>query len=285
MRIIILTLLLLISNFTVAQDKANELKFNTKYFNAVDKWVAFPKKDSDSTFVYGFVYLDNQAGFTFDYKSKFKIEKNSIKNIQQDTTVGSMKYRLQPNTVLVSVLNKKQILDLKLPKYPDWLAIYKKDSTQVEYLKNEGYHYNHVGASNLALRPLLKAYKIEPHFKGLEFELSYAYNALGDFNRAITVLEKAIKNNPDDFYFYRELGFSYKNLNKIEEAEKIYRKGIEISDNDFEKSEMAVNMAQSYFILRNKEKFEEWAELTRKFADKNSKYAQFIDQFEQNWDK
>ena len=71
----------------------------------------------------------------------------------------------------------------------------------------------------------------------------------------------------------------------IDEAEKVYRKGIKISDDDFQKSEMAVNMAQSYFELRNKEKFDEWAKLTRKYAEKDSRYTKFIDHFEQNWNK
>ena len=51
----------------------------------------------------------------------------------------------------------------------------------------------------------------------------------------------------------------------------------------FEKSEMAVNMAQAYFELRNKEKFDEWAKLTRKYSEKGARYVQFIDYMEENW--
>ncbi|WP_226294242.1 tetratricopeptide repeat protein [Aquimarina algicola] len=126
---------------------------------------------------------------------------------------------------------------------------------------------------------------MEPHFDGLEFELSFAYNHLGQYEKAILILKRAIENNPKYFYFYRELGFSYKNLNRIEKAEKTYRKGIKMSNNNFEKSEMAINMAQSYFELRNKEKFDEWAKLTKKYAKKGSRYAQFIDLFEQKWNE
>ena len=108
---------------------------------------------------------------------------------------------------------------------------------------------------------------------------------MGQFEKAIPVLEKAIKNNPKNYYFYRELGYSYLGLNNIDEAEKTYRKGIKMSDNDFEKSEMSVNMAQAYFKLKNKKKFNEWAELTRKYAKENSQYVQYIDHFEKNWNK
>src|SRR5690606_16633785 len=146
-------------------------------------------------------------------ETAFQIKEQSLVNIKRDSTVGFMKYRLEPNTSLVSVLTDNQISKLGLPKEPKWLSFYKEDSEEVDYLKNEGYHFNHVGASDLALKPLLKAYEIEPHFDGLEFELSFAYNHLGQYEKAIPILEKAIENNPKNFYFYRELGFSYVNLN------------------------------------------------------------------------
>lgn len=282
---LILILFVLISNVGISQTNITELKFDTKYYKAVDNWVVFPKKDTDSTFSYGFIYLDNQAGFTFNYETKFYIKGIELISIPKDSTIGFMKYRLEPNTSLVSVLNKDQIFALNLPEKPEWLSAYKKGSDEAEYLKKEGYFFNHVGASKQALKPLLRAYELKPHLKGLEFELSFAYNALKQFEEAILILEKAIDNNANDYYFYRELGFSYKNLGKIDKAEKTYRKGIEMSDNDFEISEMAVNMAQSYFELRNKDKFNEWAKLTRKFAKKDSRYAQLIDLFEQKWNE
>ena len=103
---------------------------------------------------------------------------------------------------------------------------------------------------------------------------------LRQYENAIPIIERAIENDPKNFYFYRELGFSYANLNKIKDAERIYRKGIKMSDNDFEKSEMAVNMAQAYFKLKNKKKFDEWAELTRKYSKANSQYVKYIEHFE-----
>lgn len=286
MRITILTLIL-ISNIGFSQNNLTELKFDTKYFNAVDNWVAFPNKDTDSIYAYGFIYLDNQAGFTLNYEGKIQIADNNLKLIAKDSSniIGFMKYRLEPNTSLVSVLTENQISALNLPKEPEWLLIYKEGSDQIDYLKQEGYHYNHVGAYEQALKPLLKAYGIDPHFDGLEFELAYAYNHLGQFEKAIPILDKAIENNPKNYYFFRELGYSYLGLNQIDKAEKTYRKGIKMSDNDFEKSEMSVNMAQAYFKLKNKKKFDEWAELTKKYSTKDKRYLQYIEQFKQNWNK
>ncbi|WP_299715250.1 tetratricopeptide repeat protein [uncultured Tenacibaculum sp.] len=284
MRKIILALVL-ISNLGFSQNKRTDLNFSTKYFDAVDKWVAFPNKDIDSSFAYGFIYLDNQAGFTFNYEDRFKIENGTFKKVGKNLQTGAAKYRIDTNANPVSILTKEQIKDLNLPDTPEWLSVYKQGSEKVGYLKNEGYYYNHAGACERALVPLLQAYKIEPHFEGLEFELSYAYNHLKQYKKAIPILDKAIKNNPKNFYFYRELGFSYVNLDQVKKAEEIYLKGISASDNDFEKSEMAINMAQAFFKLKNRTKFNEWAKLTKKYAKKNSNYMQYIEYFEKNWNK
>ena len=277
---IILSFFLLISSIGFAQSDTTELKFNTKYYNAVDKWIAFPKKEADTTFTLGFIYLDEQAGFTFDYHSRFLETDNGLKILAREFEAG-LKSRLSRNTINVAVLTEKQVSELEIPSVPEWLAVYKEGSDKVGYLKNIGFHYNAVGASNLALEPLNKAYEIEPHFKGLEFELAYAYNALGQFEKSIPVLESAIENDKENFLFYRELGFSYKNLEQIEKAENIYREGMKLTKDKAQKGEMAVNMAQSYFNLKDKNKFKEWAKLTRKYSDKGSRFEQFIETWEE----
>ena len=147
-----------------------------------------------------------------------------------------------------------------------------------------GYHFNHVGACERALIYLNKAYDKEPRHKGLEFELAYAYNHLGQYDKSILVLEKALKNDSKNYYFFRELGYAYSKQSKLDMAEKTYKKGISLSDNNFEKSEMALNMAQGYFLTKNKAKFDEWAKITRNYAEKGSQYAQYIDLFEKEWD-
>jgi tetratricopeptide (TPR) repeat protein len=280
----IILLLVLTATTCFGQSNESKLSFDTKYYEAVDRWIAFPKQETDTAYTFGFIYLDEQAGFTFDYSSKFIKGEEGLIALPRESQ-NSLKSRLAANTAPVALLSGKQVADLGLPTQPDWLSNYKRDSGKVSYLKNIGFHYNHVGASNLALEPLNRAYKIDPHYDGLEFELAYAYNALKSFDKAIEVLEKAIANNPDNFYFYRELGYAYRYTHQLDKAERTYRKGIIISNNAFEKSEMAVNMAQAYFQIRDRKRFNEWAGITRKYAEKGSRYAQFIDAFEQKWNE
>lgn len=263
----------------------NELKFETNFYDAVNKWVVLPKKSTDTTYTYGIIYMDISAGITFHLGGSFFIDKNNKYIGDAEPGHQMTKKRLDnPNIVKMAVLNDKKMAELNLTKEPDWLIHYKFSEDSVENLTQLGYHYNHVGACEKALFYLHKAYKKEPHHKGLEFEIAYAYNHLGQYEKAIPILEKALKNDSKNYFFYRELGFAYSKQNKLDIAEKTYKKGISLSDSNFEKSEMALNMAQGYFFAKNKVKFDEWAKITRKYAEKGSQYAKFIDLMEKEWD-
>jgi tetratricopeptide (TPR) repeat protein len=285
-KIISLFYLVLAIQFSFSQSLNDKPTFNVNYFDAKDKWVIFPKKDTDSIYPFGFIYLDLQAGFTLNYEGNVVIDKNGKFKFYNKNNDGFTKVRLEPyKTANVFIIPDKIIEGFKLSAKPDWLAIYEPSSPEsIQTLKDFGYHYNHVGACEKALTFLEKAYKINPHFDGLEFELAYAYNHLGLYEKAIPILDKAISNNLKNYYFFRELGFAYVKQNKIDLAEKTYSKGIKMSDNDFEKSEMALNMTQGYFKSKNRKKFDEWSKITRKYAEPNSQYAQYIDMFEKEWD-
>ena len=282
-KLFIICLSILLFNNTNAQENS-ELKFETNFYDAVNKWVVLPKKSTDTTYTYGFIYIDISAGITFHLGGSFFIDKNNKYIGDAEPGHQMTKKRLDnPNIVKMAVLNNKKMAELNLTKEPDWLVHYKFSEDSVENLKQLGYHFNHVGACEKALLYLNKGYQKEPHHKGLEFEIAYAHNHLGQYDKSIPILEKALKNDSKNYSFYRELGYAYSKLNKLDMAEKTYKKGISLSDSNFEKSEMAVNMAQGYFLIKNKAKFDEWAKITKTYAEKDSQYAQYIDFFEKEW--
>lgn len=285
-KIILINFFVCLFQYSFSQTVNDKSAFNVKYYDAKDKWVIFPKKDTDSIHPFGFIYLDMQAGFTLNYEGNVVIRNDGTFKLYKNNSDGMLKYRLEPyKTADVYIIPDKIIDNFGLTNTPDWLKYYQPtNSEHIQTLKDYGFQYNHVGACEKALTYLEKAYKINPHFDGLEFELAYAYNHLGQYEKAIPVLDKAISNNPKSYYFFRELGFAYVKQNKIPLAEKTYLKGIKMSDNDFEKSEMALNMAQGYFQSKNRKKFDEWAKITRQYAKPNSQYAQYIDLFEKEWD-
>src|SRR5690606_14427472 len=74
-------------------------QFNTRFYDAIDKWVVFPKSDKDSLYSFGFIYLDAMAGPTFQYEGRIDARGKELQKIVEDpkTKTSSFKYRLGPN--------------------------------------------------------------------------------------------------------------------------------------------------------------------------------------------
>ena len=67
-----------------------------------DRWVAF-QMDKDSSYIYGFIYIDAQAELTFNYEGNFRIsEAGSFIPKKIDST--NFKVRLEPNNVKVAFI-------------------------------------------------------------------------------------------------------------------------------------------------------------------------------------
>jgi len=48
---------------------------------------------------------------------------------------------------------------------------------------------------------------------------------------------------------------------------------------------MAINMAQAYFTVNNRTKFDEWAAITREYAEPTSKFLNYLKEFEKQLEK
>lgn len=285
-KLITFLIALFITSVANAQNTAprTQLKFETIYYDAIYKWAAFPKAEADSTYVYGFIYLDMQAGFTFNHEGTFHIDELGKLVSSKKESNSMIKVRLGNTTKNVALLSSLQIKELGVTPVPDWLKYYKKPIDDAESLTRTGYHLNAVGGSKKALEFLLKAYKKSPHHKGLEFELGFAYNALGQYEKAIEILNKATTHDPKNALLYKEFGYAYLNLHKLPEAEAIYKRGVEIATDKELSCEMAINMANYYFIQKSKDKFNEWANLVKQNASPNSQYIKYIEYFEKEWE-
>lgn len=281
MKKITLLLLAIISFSGFAQDKT----YDTEYFRCENKWVLLPNKENDTINNFGFIYLDRSAGFTYDHGGSYYIKdgKEMIVSIQPVT--NRIMHRLEPNTVRMQIMPDNIREQLKLPKEPVWLSTYREGEDDTDALVKRGWHFNHVGGSDIAIPLLEKAYLREPHAEGLEFELSYAYNAAERYDEAVKVLDKAIKNDPKNFWFLRELGYSYVHVDKLDQAEKTYKKGIAMSDNKVQQAEMAFNMAGAYYRKTNRKKFDEWLKVAKQYAEKDSPYYKPLEELEATFGK
>lgn len=259
-----------------AQAPADTLQFNKRASRSINEWVVFPNGNTNK-YPYGFIYVDDMAGFTFQLTGTFTIADNGKYMIdtalQTKLKVGSYKYRLYGNTKLLSAIPKSHCKDLGINGDPDWLKIYNTHTDTLSHNITLARHLNNMNDFESAINYALKTYKIKPHASGLEFELAYAYNASGHYGEAIKVLEPAIKNNANDVFLYKELGYSFTNTNQFEKAIAVFKDGIACSDANThlnEKAEMAINTAVCYRNLKNNDLFKEWVLKAKEWAPANS---------------
>lgn len=271
MKKLILFIVLFSTIYSVAQDKLN---FNTKFTQSEDKWVAFPA-DSLGSHIFGFIYIDSEAGLTFDYSGSFKINSTGKFLLKKKEMEGSIKHRLQPNNVLVAIIPESHFAELEVSKFPEWLKYYKGDENTIERLYKWGYMYNGWGECAKALEFLEKANKINPDYKGLRVELGFSYNCLGQSQKAISILKAALKTEPKDAYIYKELLYSQIHNNQLDDAIKTYDKVVaEIADKTFN-AENAYNILGEYFRQKNINKFNEWIKKTQ--IDTDKKFGSYVE--------
>ena len=275
MKYFIVFLILTATNLTAQ----NILKFDKRNVQCEDKWVAL-QMNKDSSYVFGFIYIDDMAGLTFNYEGSFKIDKKGdFKKTVSDTKnqIGFIKKRLQPNRVALAEIPESKFKELDIKKIPDWLATYKEGENTIERMYRWGYLYNGYEECEKALTYLEKAEKINANFKGLQTELAFSYNALGKYNKAVNALKTSIKNDPKDCYSLKELAFSYNHLEQIDNSIATYNKMVSICSEKSFIQEAALNLAYEYFKIKNIQKFDFWDKETRKWSDKENQFTKNLD--------
>ncbi len=262
------------------------LKFNKRNVQCEDKWVAY-QMDKDSTYTFGFIYIDSQAGLTLNYEGKFKISNGKFNRIESktDDEIGFMKVRLQPNEIAIAEIPEAKFKELKIEKTPNWLKHYKSGENTIERLYRWGYMYNGWNECEKALTFLEKANKLNPKFKGLQTELAYSYNALKEYHKAEVSLKKAIKENPNDCYTYKELAYTYTKLLEFNKVSNTYNIMINICKKNNFIQETAYNLAYEYFKAKDKIKFKKWKMETEKWSESESQYTKSLNLMEKELNK
>jgi tetratricopeptide (TPR) repeat protein len=276
MRVLLIIALL----FSLQIKAQTALKFDKTNELCEDKWVAYQKNEKDTSYVFGFIYIDSQAGLTLHYEGNFKIESNGRFTPSRPEGNNRTIVRLEPHKGNIALIPEEKFAELGIKAVPEWLASYKGNENSIERLHRWGYFYNAYNLSSKALTYLEKAYALNPKFPGVEFELGYAYNAVGKFAKAAEILTPAIAASPKECYLYKELSFSYIQLNKIDDASKVARKGIEVCSEKQMQAEIAFNIAGKYFRDKDASNFALWAAETRKWAQKDDVFFKYLAEME-----
>jgi Tfp pilus assembly protein PilF len=275
---------LIILTLTVTNLKAQtDLKFDKRFVQCEDKWVAF-QMNKDSTYNFGFIYIDSQAGLTLNYEGNFKISlAGQFIPKKLDTT--SIKVRLNPNNVLVALIPDSKYEELKIKAIPDWLKYYKTDTASVERLYRWGYMYNGWNECAKGLTFLEKAQKINPKFKGLEVELAYSYNCLNQYDKAIIVLQNALETNPKDAYVNKELIYAQIKSGQLDKASESCKKAIKVCTDNTYNGENCYNLLHNYYLKRDKVNFNLWLKETKKWTANNADITKSIKVMEEEFKK
>jgi len=244
--------------------KQPNIQFETDYIDAVNHWVVLPQKTSELTYLLGYIYLDEVIGFTFAFQNELAVDSFANWGMKNNSQYFIIKTALNSRTPGVHVLTTNEVVMLNLPDKPLWLKMYNNNEKTAEQLVLLAYHYNKVHKSNLALPILENAYSLNPKAKNLIFELSFAYNSLGEYEKAIEILKSELKQDIKNYMLYRELGYAYIQLNNFEDAESVYEQGMKICGSDTQKREMAIDMAQTFFAIKDEKRFEKWAAILKK---------------------
>ncbi|RZK56819.1 MAG: hypothetical protein EOO87_04500 [Pedobacter sp.] len=268
--------ILLILTLTATNLKAQtNLKFDKRFVQSEDKWVAF-EMDKDSSYAYGFIYIDAQAGLTLNYEGNFKISQTGV-YIPKKLDSTNMKVRLEPNNVRVAFIPDNKFEELKISAVPDWLKYYKTDTATVERLYRWGFMYNGWDECAKALTYLEKAEKINPRYKGLAVELSFSYNCLKQYDKAELILEEEIKTSSADAYVNKEYIYTLTKNSKIDKAVNRFEASIKtIKDNQYN-AENCFNILQYYYKRKDKVNFNNWYSRLQNQPNQNKMITQYAD--------
>ncbi len=261
-------LLLFVLSYCSPAIAQTTLTSDKTFIECEDKWIAMFNKDNSLTF--GFVYIDTQAGLTLDVAGTFKIVDNIFVPSKRENS--SMKVRIPLNNNKVAIIPLEKLKELEVDSVPDWLKIYKGENTSVARWFRLGFTYNLWEKCEQALVYLDKVKAIDPNYKGLKFEYAFAYNTLKQFDKALVVLNDAIKEDPKDCYLHKEIVFAQMNLKKPELAAASAKIGIETCNDNAIKGEIAYNVSQQYYLLKDKEAFKKWELEAKKWLPSDHKW-------------
>ncbi len=260
-------LFLLMLLFATKLNAQTTLRFDKRFVQSEDKWVAF-QPDKDSAYNYGFIYIDSEAGLTLNVEGTFTITVTG-EFVPKKIDNTNLKVRLEPNNVLVAFIPEHKFKELKITAIPDWLKHYKTDTTSIEHLYRWGFMYNAWNECAKALSYLEKAEKINPKFNGLAVELSFSYNCLEQYSKAEQILEEEIKTNPADAYVNKEYIFTLTKNSKIDKAVRQFETSNKtLKENPFN-AENCYNILQFYYLKKDKSNFNQWYETLQKLPVDN----------------
>lgn len=269
--------------FSFKLNAQSNLQFDKRYVECEDRWVAF-KMNKDSTYTFGFIYIDEQAGLTIQVEGHFRYKQDQTIVLEKSKN-SNMKIRLQPNAVQVALIPEAMFSSLNIVAVPEWLHFYKPDTLSAQRLYKWGYLYNGWNECSKALGFLLQARKLNPKFEGLNVELAFSYNCLDKYDSAEIILAEDVKLYPSNAYINKEYIYTLVKAKKIDKAIQQYNATLKLLKDQSFNSENCYNILQYYYVQKDKKNFDLWCKELKKWPLENEQIQFYIDKMKKELEK
>lgn len=250
-----------------------QLDFSVPIVSCEEKWIVCPMI-KDSSYQFGFVF-PTTGGITFRLVGAFIIAPNGEFVRLPDYKVNQT-VELAGGEALVSLLPEQKRIEMELGQYPPWYDKETNVSGSIVEIFTKGVVFNLKGEYDKAVIFLEQAYKMNPEYTNVRFQLAKAYNGVNAYDKAIPLLNDAIKLSSYNYELYQELSYAKLRSGDIVGAEEAANRGIKLCDLNPSKCQMAINIAIYYFEKKDAAKFNDWIKIAQKYSIEGGRYTKQI---------
>ncbi len=246
----------------LGQNKQPDALFHTNYLNAINHWVVLPQNLPSVSYLLGYVYADPDQGFCFVFEDELILSpRGTWKRCHHDNT-HILRLLLDAKSPKLQLLDDQTIRKLNLDVHPLWLDVLEYDAAA---WVASGRRFMARKQYVEAVYGFEQAFKQNAQIESLAFELALALNSAERYPQCISHVMGCIARKANDYRLYREMGYALVQMHQPQEAEKVYEQGLQVCAQNSQKREMALDMAQTFYRLRDQERFEKWANILRGF--------------------
>lgn len=266
MRRVLGALLLMGSTVVCAQSASTPgFAFDQRASDCEGRW--FAAQTQGGKINLGFMYIDPQAGFTIEHYGTLDRSGTQLVAVKSELQGKARLIHRVESNFPASCLPAETVASLGLPAEPETMQFYRDERPPGEHHASWAYHYNHIGASDVALTHVAKARAAGYTSPALTFEHAFALNATGQFDQVIALLMPVVKARdalPDTV---AELAYAYLMQGEYEKAIGHYQRaldgpGVKSSQRRWE---FAQNIAGAYERLGNIELRDKWLRTSERY--------------------
>lgn len=245
------------------------LKYDQNIANCENKW--FGAEAEDGSVFLGYVYVDPSAGFTFEHYGTLDGSKGELRAIKSDLYGKARVIKRIGQNFPAACLTEAQVTALGLPSSPESMKYYRDDRPLAEHHASWASHYNHIGASDIALDHVSKAIAAGGSSSDLSFEHAYALNALGRFDEVISLLAPEAPFTIKTSDLIAELAYAYFAKGEYQRSIALYTQAIDHDEPSERRWEFAGNIATAYGRLDDIKQQAHWKKLSDSYREDGGK--------------